>query len=311
MPDPSLADAHPLDVLVRRHLAEGLRLTPETLAGIASAWGPLDPAGLTELLGTEAGGEEASLLDLLFFPDMGLQVRLEPDLAALQEEPADAARLIASLERDPPPVRLWLPGHARPAAGRMPAAAAAAFIGRLHLTWRPADALAAGLARLAGRSTAEGWPLPVVVQVRLRNAGLPAGPAQKDFLLGFLERFGADREDFAAAFDFLVGFLAAQRETTDVHQALMAHKHWLRRQQARAQREADLALGHNMETLAMAGFRPGYFDTAAAARTLALIDALALAVWGCTDADGPPEESLDVEAGGGPEAARRIMGILS
>lgn len=301
----------PLEGLLRQRLVEGLRLSGETLSAMTAAWGAVTPARLSALLGADADGEEASLLELLFFPDMAFQGILERHLASQPVEKTHVALLLDALVEDPPWVRLWVPGYDHPAEGRMPGEVAGAFVRRLHLAWRPDARLAGALQSLEGEAPGRSLPLSDWVRVRLRNAGLPAGPAQLGFVLDFLARFGGDRADFPDALEFLVAFLADQPRSNDLLRALMDRRDWLHRQQDRARQAADVAAGHNMETLVMAGFRAGYFDAPSAARELEVIEAIGLAVFGCIPEPVPPAASIALEAGPGPAEALHLLRMLA
>lgn len=300
-----------LEGVLRQRLEEGLRLSRETLTDMAAAWGAVTPSRLSALLGADAGGEEASLLELLFFPDLAFQGQLERHLAAQPAGKMHAALLIDALVEDPPWVRLWVPGYDQPAEGRMPGAVVSAFVGRLHLAWRPETRLAGALQGIGGQARGQAMPMSDWVRVRLRNADLPAGPVQLSFVLDFLARFGVERVDFPAALEFLVTFLADQPKTLDLHRALMDRRDWLRRQQERARQADAVAAGHNMETLAMAGFRAGYFDAQAAARQVEVIDAVNLTVFGCAPEPEPPAPSVALETGHGAEEAGRMLRVLA
>jgi hypothetical protein len=84
----------------------------------------------------------------------------------------------------------------------------------------------------------------------------------------------------------------------------MDRKKFLFRHLLKNRQTTEWAARTNMETRIMAGVRPSYFDVHAAERSLALIDRIAMAVFGRTEwldgltheVDlGPPETALSPE----------------
>jgi len=289
---PAIPDA--LEEALRRYMADGIRLTADVRGFMTATFGDASAATLRALVSDESSAERDSLLDLVFFPDQALQLAIEPVLErhCLTEE--DVSLLAGRLKAVPVATGLRFPGVADLVTTVMPAFLVDAFLARLNLTWQPAAALSELMTRLDTR-----WLSPIHdreegclrLRVHLRNAGLRQTPAQVLFLGDFFERLPFDDEDFVDKLDFVLVFLNEHEGATNVYQALMDRKKFLFRHLLKNRQTTEWAARTNMETLVMAGVRPSYFDVHAAERSLALIDRIAMAVFGRTEwLDGSPRE---------------------
>jgi len=292
---PAIPDA--LEEALRRYMADGIRLTADVRGFMTATFGDASAATLRALVSDESSAERDSLLDLVFFPDQALQLAIEPVLErhCLTEE--DVSLLAGRLKAVPVATGLRFPGVADLVTTVMPAFLVDAFLARLNLTWQPAAALSELMTRLDTR-----WLSPIHdreegclrLRVHLRNAGLRQTPVQVLFLCDFFERLPFDDEDFVDKLDFVLVFLNEHEGATNVYQALMDRKKFLFRHLLKNRQTTEWAARTNMETLVMAGVRPSYFDVHAAERSLALIDRIAMAVFGRTEwLDGSPR-SVDL-----------------
>ena len=306
---PSASPAIPddLEAVLRRYMADGITLTGDVRGFMTATFGDASADTLQTLLSDESSAERDSLLDLVFFPDQALQLAIEPVLErhGLTEE---AVRLLAArLKAVPLATGLCLTKVADALPTVMPAFLVDTFLARLNLAWQPAAALSELMTRLDTR-----WLSPthdrengrLRLRVHLRNAGLRQTPAQVLLLGDFFERLPLDDEDFVDKLDFMLFFLKEHEGATNVYQALMVRKKFLFRHLLKNRQTTEWAARTNMETRILAGVRPSYFDVHAAERALALIDRIAMAVFGRTEwldgltheVDlGPPETALSPE----------------
>jgi hypothetical protein len=275
-----------LENRIRSFLVKGIEMAEEVRGFMEATFGDAGAETLQEILDDTAGSERDSLLDLVFFPDTALQMVIEPLLTAHRVDAADVARLAEGLKRTPAAIRLQMPGGRAVIDLAMPAFAVDAFLTRLNLTWQPASDLTAAL---------EGWDAHVLspsgdpadgrlrLRVRLRNAALRQTPAQVRFLVAFFERMDPAGEDLVDQIDFALVFLTEHEAADNFYAALMERKRFLMRHLRQARRSAEFAARNNMETLIMTGVRMPYFDRLAAEKALALIDVLAMGIYGRTE----------------------------
>jgi hypothetical protein len=278
-------------------MADGITLTGDVRGFMTATFGDASVETLRALVSDESSAERDSLLDLVFFPDQALQLAIEPVLEGLSLTEEDVGLLAARLKAAPVATGLRLPGVADLFPAVMPAFLVDAFLARLNLAWQPSAALSEVMTRLDTR-----WLAPthdredgrLRLRVRLRNAGLRQTPAQVLFLGDFFERLPLDDKDFVDKLDFMLVFLKEHEGATNVYQALMDRKKFLFRHLLKNRQVTEWAARTNMETRIMAGVRPSYFDVHTAERSLALIDRIAMAVFGRTEwLDGSPR-SVDL-----------------
>lgn len=296
---PSVSPAIPddLEEALRRYMADGIALTGDVRDFMTATFGDASAATLRALVSDDSSAERDSLLDLAFFPDQTLQLAIEPVLEGLSLTEEDVGLLAARLKAAPVATGLRLPGVADLVPTVMPAFLVDAFLARLNLAWQPVAALSELMTRLDTR-----WLSPthdreegrLRLRVHLRNAGLRQTPAQVLFLGDFFERLPFDDEDFVDKLDFMFVFLREHEGVTNFYRALMDRKKFLFRHLLKNRQVTEWAARTNMETRIMAGVRTSYFDVQAAERALALIDRIAMAVFGRTEwLDGSPR-SVDL-----------------
>jgi hypothetical protein len=285
---PSAPPAIPddLETVLRRYMADGITLTGDVRDFMTATFGDASAATLRELVSDESGAERDSLLDLVFFPDQALQLAIEPVIESHGLTEEDVSLLAARLKAAPVATGLRLPGVTDIFPTVMPAFLVDAFLARLNLSWQPAAALSELMTHLDTHPlspTHDREDGRLRLRVRLRNAGLRQTPAQVLFLCDFFERLPFDDKGFVDKLDFMLVFLREHEGATHFYQALMDRKKFLFRHLLKNRQTTEWAARTNMETRIMAGVRPSYFDVHAAERSLALIDRIAMAVFGRTE----------------------------
>lgn len=286
-----------LEATIRACLADRPALTEEVRRFLEATFGDASAATLKDVLADPASAERESLLDLIFFPDPPLQLALEPLLERYRPSPSDVAFLADRLKAQPPVARLGIGEGEAAMPVPMPAFAVNDFLNRLHLLWCPVDVLTTAIARLpAGPLSPAGDAEDGRrrLRVRMRNAAPRQTPTQVRFLCDFFERVPLDREGFVDQLDFMLVFMNEHEAAGNLYRALMDRKKFLFRHLEGARRAAQRAARSNMETLVMTGVRTAYFDVAVAERNMVLIDAIAWAVFGRTEALEGPVQSIDL-----------------
>jgi hypothetical protein len=232
------------------------------------------PAFFARVFTDEGDSEAESLIELIFFPDEQIQIRLEPLLEAACFDAADEAVLIDTLTDRCPQALLHLSGKTLPVKVTVPSGAISAFVHRLHIGRKLSPRL---IATIDSKTIPKTQPL---LKVRLRNSVLTQTPSEIDFLCLFFEKMKEASADFFSTFDFLVSFLGECRNETDYRPALirMRQKYELLADRA-VQFESRLARS-NMETLMLQGDRPSAMSVAEARERIARIDMLLHTLYG-------------------------------
>jgi hypothetical protein len=305
------ADAGQVEDRIRSHLAGGVRLDEATLDFLASTHGAVGAGEVEDLLSDAGETDVESLLELLFFPDLPLQVSLEGVLDGRGLEDGSLKALVRSLSEAPAQTLFVLPAGGGRLSMAMPPGRAPGFVDRLRLGW----SLPAPLRpRLSAAFPGDGpGPSPGMAEVlvRLRNAGLPATAFQTAFLDRFFLAFPADRPDYLDHLACLAGFLSETPEAADPYDALMGKKAFWFRQLQQARKARALLEKSNFETLVMSGMHVPAMDTAAAVQAMERIDALALRLFGRTDPFDANPSAVDLGEVGADAGVDGISRLLS
>ena len=258
-----------------RVLGEGYDLGPEAWHFIQSTFPDNSAAQLAELMTAGEDLEAAPLVELLFFPDEDLQVRLEGMLSSLLLQPQDQAAVVARLAARGPVARITCNGWG-PEAVRfpMPPEAVPLFVGRLKIGHRLAAPIVAAIAQRV--AAADGARL----RVKLRNARIPFSPAQVAFICELLARLPTGDRDLLEIADFVLALMDELHSDEDIQRELLAKKKFYFQNLQRARQMADLIHGRNMETLMLQGVRMPYVDQNDALHKMHLIDRISVALFG-------------------------------
>jgi len=309
-PPAALSACDLLEQALRCSMASGVELTDDVRHFMAVTFGDASAATLQTLLADESSAERDSLLDLVFFPDPRLQQALEPVLTEHPPTEAAVGLLAERLKAAPLVAHLRFPETDMALPAAMPVFGVDAFLARLNLAWQPVADLAAAITDLDTRPlspTGDALQGRNRLRVCLRNAALKQTAVQVRFLCDFFARMPPEDDGFVDKLGFMLVFMNEHEDATNLYQALMDRKKFLFQHLHKARRTAALTDRSNMETLIMTGVRIPHFDIDAAERTLALIDSIAVAVFGRTEWLGGAPREVDLgNADGGLDPATII-----
>jgi len=259
-------------------LADGIKAGETVCTYMASTFSNPSLNKIKKKILDESDTERDSLVDLLLFPDEALQLKLEPFLTRYCFTRPEEQEVIRHLSATGPSVLINLSafkGHLR--LGPTPSEVRQ-LIMRLNITWQ-ADK---SIRRAIGNHIA-----PVrqsLVSVHLRNADLKTDESSARFLCRFLDIFDDAEEGFFEYFDFIVDFLGRMPNEA-LYPALMREKYRsvMAMQQAEKFKQ-QLARG-NMETLMLQGIRAPADSIEYSRKKIAIIDDIALSLFGRTESD--------------------------
>jgi len=275
---------HAIESIWRR----GLALSPDALHYIDSTFSTPSLPELAEILGDESNCETDSLLELIFFPDLPLQVQLEDLLEnadfRVEDEEIISRALIAKRLR----TTLFFPDGRGRLILAVPDGAVGRFISRLNISKNPDPAVVDAIRRHVPQ------PHQALCRVKLRNARFKFTPNKISFLSVFFERLAVPFRIVLSAYDFMLTFFEELEDDTDLYRALTQKKRsYFRNLQKVRSFEAQLQ-GSNMETLLLQGVRMPYINAEEARRRIALIDRICYAIFGKSDF---PETGGSIDAG--------------
>lgn len=204
---------------------------------------------LEAMVNDAANNDRDCFLELVFFPDEALQVKIEELLAQGSFQPRDADDLADYLARTKPVANVYIPGYQRPVRIQMPGWTAGALVTRLRITKQLDPELAEAVFRYVHEDKQN------LVRVRLRNSDVAAHRRKIDFIAAFFKCHSAEQDGFFSYLDFLLRFLAEIDGDVDIAAALRKKRHRCEAMVRQAITFGEQLKKHNMETMMMKGMR--------------------------------------------------------
>lgn len=273
---------HQLAEAVHGLFSQGLVLSKNAMAFMASTFGALSESEIAGVLSDVDNAESATAMEFIFFPDESQQIQLEPLLEQAQFLETDLPEVLDILWARQPVATLSGPGLT--AFGqKVPRWIAEAFIRRLHIENHLDTRLQVPVAKFHGIVSPAGAMAAddmLRIKVRLRNTRRPFTSAQIGFLEKFFQKFKAPRSVFFQALDFSLAFLDETPDTPDFYEALMEKKRFLFLSCQRSRRFQRMLGKNNIETLMAQGVRAAYINCEDAEAKITLIDRIARALYG-------------------------------
>jgi hypothetical protein len=265
---------------IQGRFEEGLTVGEDGLHFIDSTLSNPTSKEIAAILQDERHPERDSLLDLIFYPDLDLQIGLENLLKGRSCSEKDYRSLRSALGD------AFLTTVIHFADGRESISVTAsqrlidAFLQRLNLTRD-----VSGRILQAVEKTVSQADRPMAV-VRLRNARRVSEENALGFLGRYIERMYPDPM-FWDGLDFTLSFLEQVGADTDIYEALMLRKMRCLHTLKEIDRYEDKRRSDNIETLMLRGERFPHADRQEVTQSIAIIDRIAMAIYGKTDGTPP------------------------
>ncbi|MBI9084663.1 MAG: hypothetical protein JEZ11_13785 [Desulfobacterales bacterium] len=252
--------------ILRGYLTQGMRLTPETVRFIDATVSVKAAVDLSVLLLDPDDSEADSLLELIFYPDLPMQKRIEDLLVAHRFTRKDPAMVVRSLSDPPIYARLIFPDNRGALTHRPAPAVLASMVDRLHISRIIAEPILAACRRFAPQTALN-------IRIQIRNAHTT--PAEN--VTGFIATFLANADlDAGEILDCLRTALELTETIPDenISLGLIRIQRDLAEALDRADRLSRSASGQNMETLMLKGVRTPHINRAATEERMRRIDRL-------------------------------------
>jgi hypothetical protein len=266
-------------------LENGGRLTEAVLDFIETSLFPATPDRLAAFLiddGNES--ERDSLLDLIFSPDLALQIAMEPRLEAACYSPDDEESLHGQLLARPIQAWIRMPDGSELACIQVPDFIKSQYLERLNLSWHLDPPVITAIDKSMPAAMA------CNVKVRLRNARIRPTVEQQSVLCRFFEGMAEGEPEYLACLDLLLILLEKAARDVDFYDHLVAHKRFLFRSLRQAQRFETLLRQSNMETLMLQGLRASHAPQGELIYHMGLVDRICANIYGKTESIVPPME---------------------
>lgn len=273
---PSMSDQKSKDALsrwLRRQLEHGITVTEEVFGYLEATFGTRD---LAAVVADEDASEVGSLMELLFYPDIDLQLKFEVQWGGESFSEDDRDAMVHALCGDLPVARLRLPGAQAPLLLPVPPFTCRTFVERLHICRkihpRLDKILAASPHGQAGTMT----------RVQLRNARLVWHGHQVALMEQFLTRMPASAQNFSTDLEFLISILAEISEREDGYAFLTEKKFFYFKSLCSAEDFERKRTASNMEIMMLSGARSAHGNIDEWRMLMRRIDRICQALFGRT-----------------------------
>ena len=258
-------------------LRDGIQVSSDIVDFIDATLSPASIDQLTTRLEDKASEEAETILELLFFPDETFQIALEPILQECSLQLDDLTCLLTQLHQRNLEARFIFPVDDQQLVLKMPKSGVASFVSRLNIAYRLPSVLLNEIKRSVPPETIN------EVLVILRNCRICLSKAQTDFLCIFFPKMAAIGYNFYEHLRMVLQVMDETDADITIYEALMKKKRTLLRHMQDAIKFEEKRRYHAMEILMLGGERAAHIHPDDALRTIALIDATAITVFGSTE----------------------------
>jgi hypothetical protein len=272
MSDQRLQDA--LGRWLRRQLERGITIGEDVLDYLEATFGKRD---LAAVVADEDASEVDSLLELLFYPDTGLQLKFEDRWGRESYSEGDRDAIVDGLCSDPPIAHLDLPDTGVTLTLPVPCFACRTFVDRLHICHKLHPNLDEVL---------EGLPKSenlLMTRVQLRNARLKWHDDQVVLMDKFLTRMPSPSRTFSTDLEYLISILAEMSKGDDGYGFLTGKKLFYFKALCNAEDFERKRAASNMEIMMMSGARSAHGSIEEWRRLMRRVDRICRAVYGRTE----------------------------
>jgi len=268
---------HNLAEKIAEFLESGIPLSDEVMHAIDDSFSSLGANELFELLYDPSNCEADAIIELIFYPDLSFQEKIEPVLMTRSYALADVESIARSLILKNLRVPVILPHDRGLMTIDLTESIIRQMLTRLHIDRQIDPRLANALATRV-KEPAEQLRLRVL----LRNCTRAFSDTACDFLSAWIEKMYGTSPYFAEAFRFLLDFFD-DAASEDIYPLLMKGKKALVQQIAQGEK-CDAALqNHHVEALMLRGMPLLCVNITDIRKKIMLIDHICQSMFGKTE----------------------------
>lgn len=255
---------------IKSILARGFTLNEDAVHYIDSTFSNPTSESLQAIIHEDDTGEVGPLYELLFFPDLSVQLELEDLLNRAAYTKGDEETILRMLTLQLPETPVHFPDDRGSLYVRIPVWTAARFISRIRVN-----------KQLDGRIVkAIDTYIPDVkrneMRIKFRNSRFVQTENRILFLCTYFEKL---RDTCAKCLDLMISLFEESDDDGDIYTALANKKRTCFQSVIKALRYEQMLRDQNMETLFSQGIRLTYVDKQEAERQMEFIDRISHAVF--------------------------------
>ena len=286
---------------IKSIISEGIVLSEDVVHYIDSTFSNPTINELQAILDDDSNCEGDTLMELLFFPDESIQVRLEEMLEQCRPQKEDEDKIITYLCQDPLQVTFHFEDDRGALKLPIPEDVIRQFLVRLRISKHLEASLIESIHNYGDLQNTNRF------KVKIRNSRFSSSESKIEFLGRFFDKIGSRSNDIFECLNFILEFLDEIKKEVDVYQALIAKKKFYFIGLQKAKKMDARIEKHNIETLLAQGERVAMIDQVDARKKMQIIDRISRAVFGKTEYFEPPvsdERQFEI---GSPEDIKSIV----
>ncbi|HUV50395.1 MAG TPA: hypothetical protein VMW78_05175 [Anaerolineae bacterium] len=229
---------------------------------------------LEEIINDEHNCERDSLIELLFFPDESMQIKLEEFLESEDFKKEDEEKVLSYILDKKLLTTIRFPESKDSLKLFLPKSSAMQFLSRLNISRKPDKRLIKAIDEFVSDK------FRTSVKVRLRNARFEFTENKIMFLRSFFQKLKVEDNYFFKCLDFMLDFFDEIKDDKNILQSLLDKKELYFQNLQKASGFEELLNKNNMETLISRGVRIPHISKEDAMHNIVIIDTIIFAVYG-------------------------------
>ncbi|MBU4287505.1 MAG: hypothetical protein KKI12_04960 [Proteobacteria bacterium] len=256
---------------IKRIFRDGFVLSDDIMHYIDSTF--LSPSinELEEIINDEHNCERDSLIELLFFPDESMQIKLEEFLESEDFKKEDEEKVLSCILDKKLLTTIRFPESEDSLKFFLPKSSAMQLLSRLNISRKLNKRLIKAIDEFVSDKCRS------AVKVRLRNARVEFTENKIMFLRSFFEKLKVEDNYFFKCLDFILDFFDRLEDDRDILQSLLDKKELYFQDLQKAVRFKELLNKNNMETLISRGVRIPHVNKEEIMHNIVIIDTITLA----------------------------------
>ena len=259
---------------IERIFRDGFVLSDDVTHYIDSTFSNPSINELEEIIYDEHNCERDPLIELIFFPDEPIQIKLEEFLESKDFKKEDEEKVINYILNKKLVTTIHFPENKGSIKFIVPELSALQFVSRLNISRK----LNKRLLKAINKFVSDKCRTPV--KVRLRNAMTVLSENKIKFLCSFFEKIKVEENYFFKCLDFMLDFFDGIKDDINIQQSLVERKMSLFQNLQKAVKFEELLNKNNMEELISRGVRIPHISKEDAMNNIVIIDTITLAVYG-------------------------------
>jgi len=253
---------------------DGFVLSDDIMHYIDSTFSNPSINELEEIINDEHNCERDSLIELLFFPDESMQIKLEEFLESEDFKKEDEEKVLSYIFDKKLLTTIRFPESEDSLKFFLPKSSAMQFLSRLNISRK----LNKGLIKAIDEFVSD--KCRIAVKVRLRNARVEFTENKIMFLRSFFEKLKVEDNYFFKCLNFILDFFDGLKDDKNILQSLLDSKELYFRDLQKAVKFEELLNKNNIETLISRGVRIPHISKEDAMHNIVIIDTIVLVVYG-------------------------------